>query len=626
MGTSQHKKRTKTDFDNMRGEDSSKSVVSNGHSISSNGSTPRKSTAPMNGHAPPLNGSSPTFKNGSKSRPPPRSEYYRNHNREELTRILIQGLSDMGYTTAASALSSESGYDLESESVAIFRRAVLDGEWTKAEGILLGADAEVSGGSGANFPYSDGLVLAEGANKDQMLFRMRQQKFLELLDRRDLGQALMVLRQELAPLNHDIHQLHTLSSLLMCPGEDLRAQAQWPETLEESRSNLLHDLTKCIAPSVMIRDHRLAELLDQVKDAQINQCLYHNTSVPPSLYADHRCNRENFPSRTSMQLNDHTGEVWHVQFSNDGTRLATASQDKTVLIYDTSNFRIIHKLEKHTQEVTFVAWSPDDQKIITCSKDGKARIWDTTSGRLMMDVEHNSSDNGYAITSATWCRDSIRFATSSHDSRSAICLWTLYGQEPQSPLHTWTSVETKNQLRSPECRITPDGNRLLAVDTKAVLHVYDLRSYREEYRTQFSSQATSLTVSADSKTLLVNLAECEIHMFDLDNAYTIRKFKGQKQGSFIIRSCFGGAAENFVLSGSEGKSSCSVHDSANSVIDGKVYIWHKENSALIETLRGHGRGQGGIDCVTTVAWNPKDAGMFASGGDDHKVRMYVSPA
>ena len=33
-----------------------------------------------------------------------------------------------------------------------------------------------------------------------------------------------------------------------------------------------------------------------------------------------------------------------------------------------------------------------------------------------------------------------------------------------------------------------------------------------------------------------------------------RRFKGQKQGEFIIRSSFGGAAENFVLSGSEGKS------------------------------------------------------------------------
>lgn len=65
-------------------------------------------------------------------------------------------------------------------------------------------------------------------------------------------------------------------------------------------------------------------------------------------------------------------------------------------------------------------------------------------------------------------------------------------------------------------------------------------------------------------------------------------------------------------------------EAANQIIDGRVYIWHKENSALIETLRGHGRDRDvETDCVTSVSWNPKNAGMFASGGDDHKVRMYV---
>ena len=50
--------------------------------------------------------------------------------------------------------------------------------------------------------------------------------------------------------------------------------------------------------------------------------------------------------------------------------------------------------------------------------------------------------------------------------------------------------------------------------------------------------------------------------------------------------------------------------------DSKVYIWHKENGTLIETLEGHTRG-----CVNTVSWNPADPCMFASGGDDMKVRM-----
>lgn len=57
------------------------------------------------------------------------------------------------------------------------------------------------------------------------------------------------------------------------------------------------------------------------------------------------------------------------------------------------------------------------------------------------------------------------------------------------------------------------------------------------------------------------------------------------------------------------------------ITDGLIYVWHKENENLIEKLSGHGRGAGGKECVTTVDWNPRDASMFASGGDDRKVRM-----
>ncbi len=39
---------------------------------------------------------------------------------------------------------------------------------------------------------------------------------------------------------------------------------------------------------------------------------------------------------------------------------------------------------------------------------------------------------------------------------------------------------------------------------------------------------------------------------------------------------------------------------------------------LVDALEGHRFG-----CVNAVAWNPRDPYMFASAGDDMKVRMYV---
>ena len=125
----------------------------------------------------------------------------------------------------------------------------------------------------------------------------------------------------------------------------------------------------------MLPEHRLAVLLHQVKRSQISNCLYHNTAVSPSLYQDHTCDRSNFPVNNFVELSKHDGEVWHVQFSHDGTRLASCGSDGTAIIYEVGSFEVLHVLADHESGVCSVAWSPDDSMIVTCSQDKRARLW-----------------------------------------------------------------------------------------------------------------------------------------------------------------------------------------------------------------------------------------------------------
>lgn len=150
-----------------------------------------------------MNGSSNTNGHSSGKQKPT----YFGHDREEVTRILIQSLTDLGYSSAASSLSQESGYALESPTVAKFRNAVLEGAWSQAENLLFGGMLEEGG---VNID-GDGLTLQEGVDKNVMRFWLRQQKFLELLEQKDTGRALMVLRAELTPLDQDTGKLHFLS-------------------------------------------------------------------------------------------------------------------------------------------------------------------------------------------------------------------------------------------------------------------------------------------------------------------------------------------------------------------------------------------------------------------------------
>lgn len=71
--------------------------------------------------------------------PAPTSDYF-GHNREEVTRILIQSLYDLGYQAAAEQLERDSEYTLEAPEVSRFRQAVLNGNWNKAEKLLFRLD------------------------------------------------------------------------------------------------------------------------------------------------------------------------------------------------------------------------------------------------------------------------------------------------------------------------------------------------------------------------------------------------------------------------------------------------------------------------------------------------------
>ena len=178
-----------------------------------------------------------TLNGSSKSRA---LEDYFGHDREEITRILIQTLSDMGYRTAAESVSRESGFNLESPTVAAFRSAILEGSWSEAEQLLSGAS--ISGERA--YHGGNGLVLANGADRNLMRFWIRQQKFLELLENRATSQALGVLRTELTPLYQDVPKLHFLSSLIMCQTrEDLLAKAGWDGAYGRSRQTLLSELS-----------------------------------------------------------------------------------------------------------------------------------------------------------------------------------------------------------------------------------------------------------------------------------------------------------------------------------------------------------------------------------------------
>jgi WD40 repeat protein len=81
-------------------------------------------------------------------------------------------------------------------------------------------------------------------------------------------------------------------------------------------------------------------------------------------------------------LRGHGGSVLSAAFSPDGSRIVTASDDKTARIWDATTAKEIAVLRGHDDALLSAAFSPDGSRIVTASDDKTARIWDAASGKF----------------------------------------------------------------------------------------------------------------------------------------------------------------------------------------------------------------------------------------------------
>jgi WD40 repeat protein len=85
-------------------------------------------------------------------------------------------------------------------------------------------------------------------------------------------------------------------------------------------------------------------------------------------------------NREHSVLAGHGVPVLQAAFSPDGSRIVTASADKTARVWDAATGKALAVLRGHDDLVSSAEFSPDGKYIVTASRDQTARLWDAADG------------------------------------------------------------------------------------------------------------------------------------------------------------------------------------------------------------------------------------------------------
>ncbi len=217
-----------------------------------------------------------------------------------------------------------------------------------------------------------------------------------------------------------------------------------------------------------------------------------------------------------VALKGHTRDVVSASFSADGSRIVTASLDKTSRVWNARDGSEIAVLEGRFKQLMSAAFSPDGTRIVAGSLDKTVHVWDAQDGREVARLKGNIE-----VIDASYSPDGTCMVTTSVDASARV--WDARdGRE--------VAVLTGHQGSITDTSFSPDGTRIVTASQDRTARVWDARDGREITALKgHTDEVVSASFSPDGSRIVTASRDKTAREWDARNGREIFTLKGHTE-------------------------------------------------------------------------------------------------
>ena len=125
--------------------------------------------------------------------------------------------------------------------------------------------------------------------------------------------------------------------------------------------------------------------------------------------------------------------VWCVAFDRSGARLASSSDDTTVIVWDTADWHVLQVLRGHTESVCDVAFSVSGEMLASGSYDESAIVWDTATGKELARLKGHEG----AVRGVAWLANHVVTGGWDAQARVVLGVYTFIDTSSHVQVRAW---------------------------------------------------------------------------------------------------------------------------------------------------------------------------------------------